>query len=278
MDRVTTAVIGVGGYGTRRLPITKAIEKCMLPIGNRPLVDYIVADCAKAGIQRIIFITTERDQQLRDYYGHNAALEQYLTTRGKQDALELLNDIGQGLSFEYIRQTADLPIGDGAPLAAARPALTGEERFAVLMGDDFVYRADGTSELADAIAIWQGSTPHLLLSAPIDRQLAPRYGVLAYNDQHHLTRLVEKPSIEEAPDPCIINISKYVFSRSMLDYIDDNIERARQSGTELEIVDVIMAAVTAGEAVYVHDSSGSYLDGGSEEGWLQANRTVLEVY
>ena len=96
---VTKAIVLVAGWGTRRLPITKTIEKCMLPVGNRPLLDYVVQDCLKAGITDIIFVVSEQSEQIRDYYRSNIDLNDYLRRNGKADMLELVRPIKANLHF-----------------------------------------------------------------------------------------------------------------------------------------------------------------------------------
>src|SRR5690606_14322531 len=116
--QITRAIIPVAGWGTRRLPITKTIEKCMLPIGNRPLVDYVVQDCLKAGITEIIFIVSEDSTQLQSYYGDNLALNDYLTRGGKTDKLPLVAP-PQGVTLRYVTQPSGSKYGTAVPVALA---------------------------------------------------------------------------------------------------------------------------------------------------------------
>src|SRR5689334_11009751 len=102
--KCTKAIIPVAGYGTRCLPITKAIEKCMLPVGNRPIIDYVVEDCLCAGIEEIIFVVGENFEQLKRYYGHNTLLEDYLKDRNKSTELGKVQAVGGGARFRYVIQ------------------------------------------------------------------------------------------------------------------------------------------------------------------------------
>src|SRR5688500_14108078 len=103
------AIIPVAGFGTRRLPITKAVEKCMLPVGNRPLIDYVVEDCIKAGVEEFYFVVGEEFQQLKRYYGHNQLLEEYLQRNGKQEALDEILAIAHKARFHYVIQDQHQP-------------------------------------------------------------------------------------------------------------------------------------------------------------------------
>src|SRR5687767_1023195 len=100
--KIKKAIIPVAGYGTRRLPITKAVEKCMLPVGNRPIVDYVVEDCLKAGITDIIFVVSEQFEQLQNYYGNNELLEEYLKGKGKTAQLQEVRELARKAKFHYV--------------------------------------------------------------------------------------------------------------------------------------------------------------------------------
>ncbi len=275
LQPITTAVIPVAGYGTRRLPITKAIEKCMLPIGDRPLVDYVVADCAAAGVQRIVFVVLEQSEQLRRYYGRNLQLEEYLETRGRHKELEVMNSTGCGMDIEFIVQPPNGSYGTAVPLQCAKPALAGVDRFALLMGDDFVWRPDGSSELHDLVQNWLLEARHMMMAAPVKAEDASRYGLLSVSDGGLLEGIMEKPTANQISGRNLINISKYVFSESILSHVDAYMAQSRAASEEFYITDVIANAIALGEAVGVHRIAGEYLDGGTYEGWLQANINVV---
>ena len=128
---VTKAIIPVAGWGTRRLPITKAIEKCMLPIGNRPIVDYVVRDCLAAGINDIYFVVGESSTQLQLYYEENGALDAYLIANGKENLLPLVKPPRE-VRFHYITQPADGKYGTALPISVVMPEIEHGESVAVL--------------------------------------------------------------------------------------------------------------------------------------------------
>ncbi len=134
---VTKAIIPVAGWGTRRLPITKTIEKCMLPIGNRPLVDYVVQDCLKAGISELIFVVGEDSTQLEEYYRSNIKLNDYLRRNGKEDKLPLVAPL-EGVKLHFITQPSYGKYGTAVPIALATDYIDEGESAVVLMGDDFI--------------------------------------------------------------------------------------------------------------------------------------------
>jgi UTP--glucose-1-phosphate uridylyltransferase len=119
---VNKAVIAVAGWGTRMLPVTKSVEKCMLPVGTRPVVDYVVRDIVAAGIRDIYFVVGEQSSQIRSYFAHNQPLEDYLRARGKEQMLGLVEPL-QGVTFHFITQPADGNYGTSVPVGLAADML-----------------------------------------------------------------------------------------------------------------------------------------------------------
>lgn len=268
----TKAIIAVAGWGTRRLPITKAIEKCMLPVGNRPIVDYVVRDCIKAGIKEIFFVVNKGSTQLQQYYSDNEQLNQFLTYNRKQDLMELARP-PQEVMFHYIEQDSNDKYGTAIPVALVYPHLKKEDSVVVMTGDDFVYNRDGSSELARLLA----ATPeggNSLLSVEIPREQVSRYGVIDFNeDTGGFQAIVEKPSVDQAPSNQI-NISKYVLNYDMLTRIY-NYSQLEVSG-EYMITDPISQAIPDKVTVAVVPAVGEYLDCGNVHGWLHANKLIVE--
>lgn len=266
---ITKAIIPVAGWGTRRLPITKTIEKCMLPIGNRPLVDYVVQDCLKAGIQEIIFIVSENSTQLQSYYGDNVALNEYLLRNNKEDKLPLVAPL-KGVTLRYVTQPAEGKYGTAVPVALAADYIAPGESAVILMGDDFMWNTDESSEVARLIkATPDGSCS--LLAATVDPIETSKYGVIEMDDKNNYVRIVEKPTQDEAPSN-LINISKYVLTKEVIDSCRD---LAASPRGEYELPDAVNNFITDGGQVKVVPAQGRYLDGGSDESWLYANQVVL---
>ncbi len=180
MTTVRKAIISTAGWGTRRLPITKSIDKCMLPVGNRPIVDYVVRDCIKAGITEIFFVVNKGSTQLQQYYSDNAELNRFLEYNRQQDLIELARP-PQNVVFHFIEQDSNEKYGTAIPVALVFPHLQKGESVAVLGGDDFTYHADGTSEIARLIeAVPEGQNGLLTATAPADE--LSRYGGVDFNE------------------------------------------------------------------------------------------------
>lgn len=203
---ITKAIIPVAGWGTRRLPITKTIEKCMLPIGNRPLVDYVVQDCLAAGVTELIFVVGEDSSQLQNYYRSNIKLNDYLKRNGKTNALPLVAPLS-GVKLHFITQPSYGKYGTAVPVALAADLVDEGESVVVLMGDDFIYNADGSSEVARLIKATPAGKCGLL-AARISRQEVGKYGVIEQDEEGNYLRIVDQPRPEDAPSD-LINISKY---------------------------------------------------------------------
>ena len=266
---ITKAIIPVAGFGTRRLPITKAIEKCMLPIGNRPIVDYAVQDCIAAGITEIIFIIGEQSEQLQTYYGQNSKLNEYLSTHAKEYLLSEIQPLS-GVTFHYVQQPASGKHGTAAAVALAKGYLQEGERAAVIMGDDFIYNADGSSETARLINTI-GDEECGLLAATIELKPGGTYGLIVRDNAGYYQKIVDQPTVADNPPSNLINISKYILNKEIIELAD---QLPPAYNGEYQLPDAINQYVERGGKVKVVPAVGEYLDGGSLAGWLHANQVV----
>lgn len=273
--KISKAIIAVAGYGTRRLPITKSLEKCMLPIGNRPIVDYLVQDCVRAGITEIIFVVGEQHQQIKSYYAEgNKKLEEYLAVKGKQTELEQLKSISGQAKFSFVLQDSSQPYGTAVPLALCADLVNDGEQVLYLAGDDFVYNPDGESEVAQLIdAVNASGATSGMLAAEIPMQEVNKYGVIEFDSDGSFLQIVEKPRVKDAPSN-LINISKYVFDKDMAQHAVVVLNRPAENG-ECQVTDALNMYLSEGKKVAVVRAAGEYLDGGTLDGWLHANNRVV---
>jgi UTP--glucose-1-phosphate uridylyltransferase len=271
---VSTAVIFASGGGTRMLPVTAAVQKELLPILNRPVIDYLVADCLAAGITNFIFVIRSDSHGLQDYYTGNTALERQLHRLGKESALADLETIHQSATFSFVEQPENAGYGTAVPLKVAAKHLPKDQAVLVASGDDFIWRSNGRSETARLIETFNASQAAgavTAMTAPQDQ--LHRYGVLdirSKGEYQFLNRIVEKPVPGEAPSN-LINISKYIFSPQLMPYLS-KVKPNPKSG-ELYITDAVQMAA-ADLPVAVHETTGRYLDSGNTANWLKANLVV----
>ena len=278
MQKITKAIIPVAGWGTRRLPITKVIEKSMLPVGNRPLVDYSVQELIEAGVTDIYMVVSNTEPcQVREFYSDNIVLNDYLISRGKGDRVALTKTLPEHVKIHYIAQDANSKYGTAVPVAMAAEEYSLNEPVIVYMGDDFIWNPEGESAATSLINSLQSETDSAILGVEIPKEKVDKYGVLEVQDGK-LTNVVEKPSVEEAPSN-LINVSKYILSADLLQKIVAYVNEHDFGPTDQEymITDPIYDYIKQGQTMCVASTSGQYLDGGSVEGWVHANNVVCGV-
>ena len=271
---ITKAIIPVAGWGTRRLPITKTIEKCMLPIGNRPIIDYNVQDCIKAGITEFIFVVGEQSNQLQEYYRSNIPLNDYLRRQGKENMLDLVAPL-QDIKFHFVVQPSYGKYGTAVPVALASEFIEPGESVVVVMGDDFFYNVDGSSETKRLIEDTpQGENSILAAVLPEDDSLTGRYGLIEADESGYLIRVNEHP--DYVPDRFIKNVAKYVLNYDMLMSVKRYVSEGEpNSSGEYYIFTPFEEMFKAGARMKVVHAQGQFLDGGTVEGWLHANNVVV---
>ena len=275
MQKITKAIIPVAGWGTRRLPITKIIEKSMLPVGNRPLVDYSVQELIKAGITDIYMVISNVEPcQVQEFYRDNLALNDYLVERGKADRLALAKTLPDHVKIHYTTQDPAGRYGTAVPIALVVEEYNLDEPVLVFMGDDFVWNPDGESAAESLIHSLQSENESAILGVEIPREKVDKYGVLSVQDGK-LVDVIEKPSIEEAPSN-MINVSKYIMSRDLLRRVVNYVKSNDFGPLDQEylVTDPIDEYIKEGGIMRVAPTTGEYLDGGSVEGWVHANNVV----
>lgn len=273
---ITKAIITTAGFGTRFLPITKTIQKEMLPILNRPLVDYVVQDCIKAGITDIIFVINEHNSQILHYYRENRRLYEYLHKMNKVEAYESVAHLHSQANFHFVRQQDSDPYGTAVPVMLCENYVKDDEAFLVFMGDDFIYTGAGPSEAAAMIELFQTSGAGGVATC-IERptELLHKYGVAEVTTQHghqFLTNLIEKPSPGTAPSN-LANISKYILTPAIFEIIQQ--QAPNSTSGELYITDSVLTLAQRSQ-VAIHTPQGEYLDGGFPLSWLKANLRVAK--
>lgn len=274
---VQTAIIPVAGTGARMLPAASTIEKCMMPLyldaGAVPVIEFIIEDCARAGLARVIFVTTEHGkQELNRYLSSdvNNTLRELFETTQNYDKLNQERD-RRGrleLQYDYVIQRTDT-YGTAVPLHEARKAIGDEEHFVYLGGDDFVYHQDGSSELALAINSWNKSRAnHLVMGASVTREAAAKtYGVIMRNKDGNFVGIDEKPPLNRVPADPLVNISRYLLGYEIWDYVEA--EMATDRGEfEHKITNLINAAQNDNQSFAVHAIEGIYFDCGEPDKML----------
>jgi UTP--glucose-1-phosphate uridylyltransferase len=244
----------------------------MLPILNRPVVDYVVADCVAAGVREIALVIApgEGGRQIRHYFGHDAEMEAHFKDRGWEQKYEQIADLHQQAEFVFIEQPRDGRYGTALPALLAEDFVADDDFF-LLAGDDLLLREDGGSDLADlARARGAAASPAAVAAAVVPGADAGRYGVLAGRESAGgfslLETIVEKPA-----DFTGIEASAYI-SRSLLpaEILQYFLKLVPASNGEYQATDALQAFAHDHE-VLIHPVVGSYFDCGNTNGWLAAN-------
>ncbi len=275
MKTIKKAVISCAGFGTRFLPLSKTIQKEMLPIINRPVIDYIIKDCKKAGINEFVIVINEHNYQPLHYYRENLRLAEYLKQMDKFHLYEQVKDLHQGANFSFVKQTDSDPYGTSIPVLLAKNEIVNEEAFLYLTGDDFVFFADESRSFIDELIAeyHQSEAEAALCSIQVAAEVTSQYGIISMKRDgnfNFLKSLIEKPDSGKAPSS-LANISKYILTPSILPIIET--QKINAKSGEYYITDALeMFAQT--KKVLVHQTKGKYLNAGDPTNWLKANLTV----
>jgi len=268
MNKINTAVFPVAGLGTRFLPATKANPKEMLPIVDKPLIQYAVEEAYEAGIRHMVFVTGRNKRSIEDHFDTAYELESELEANGKTAMLELVRSLAPAdMDCTYVRQARALGLGH-AVLCAEH--LTNGEPFAVLLADDLMKgEAGGPNVLKQMVQAYErlGNSVIAVQEVPLDH--VKRYGIVAgVADGKRLLKvqhIVEKPSPEKAPSRLAV-AGRYILSHAVFGHIR---KQGKGAGGELQLTDGI-AGLLADEAVHAYTYQGKRYDCGSKEGFLEA--------
>ncbi|WP_444318490.1 UTP--glucose-1-phosphate uridylyltransferase GalU [Megasphaera sp.] len=263
--RIRKAVIPAAGYGTRFLPVTKAIPKEMIPIVDKPVIQYIVEEALQSGIEEILIITGHGKRAIEDHFDTNIDLELQLRQQGKDQLLHLVQDISS-INIHYIRQKHMRGLGDAIRCAES---FIDNEPFAVLLGDDVIYNPEqpALKQMMDAFSRL-GAT--MLGCQEVPQELVSRYGIVQGQptDDDRVVKLidmVEKPAVDEAPSR-LAALGRYILTPDIFEIL----RRVQPGkGGEIQLTDALRLMADR-EAVYAYTFSGRSYDTGNKLGFLKA--------
>lgn len=262
---IKKAVIPAAGLGTRFLPATKAQPKEMLPIVDKPTIQYIIEEAVKSGIEDIIIVTGRSKRAIEDHFDKSVELELLLQKTGKDELLEVVENISNMVDIHYVRQKE--PLGLGHAVLCAKTFI-GDEPFAVLLGDDIVdSEVPALKQMIDQYEKVQSS---ILGVKEVPRSEVDKYGVVDYSEQSgelfKVKSLVEKPSIEEAPSTQAI-VGRYILTPAIFDMLEE-VEPDKKG--EIQLTDAIDHLLDK-EQIYSYILQGNRYDVGDKFGFLQAS-------
>ena len=260
---VKKAIFPVGGLGTRFLPATKSMPKEMLPIVDKPLIQYAVEEAANAGIEQFIFVTSRGKSAIENHFDHSFELENNLLAKGKRDTLasaqEMLKIPG---SYAYVRQQE--PAGLGHAIWCARHLIQNES-FAVILADDLIFGQSTTKEM-----IKNYTSGNMVAIMEVDKQKVSSYGIVKVDksdkDLMQINQMVEKPSVENAPSNLAI-IGRYILDHKVFDVLE---KQERGASQEIQLTDAISSQLDRVPCLGYRIKNERF-DCGSKLGFLQAN-------
>ena len=268
MNKITKAVFPVAGLGSRFLPATKAQPKEMLPIVDKPLIQYAVEEAVAAGITELVFITGRNKRAIEDHFDKAYELESELEAAGKTALLDFVrNVIPKTVTCIYIRQSA--PLGLGHAVLCARPVI-GDDPFAVLLADDFMDVERGTEPvMAQMCAQFDREGRSLLAVQEVPRADTKQYGIVSATpylpNLERVNAIIEKPSPDAAPSTLAV-VGRYVLTPNIFTHLE---KLGKGAGGEIQLTDGI-AALMEEETVLAFRYEGQRYDCGSKLGYLKA--------
>lgn len=266
MQKIRKAVIPAAGYGTRFLPATKATPKEMLPIVDKPTIQYIVEEALASGIEEILIISGHAKRAIEDHFDSAPALEMELEKKGKTELLKLVRDIG-AIKIHYIRQQQMRGLGDA--ILCAR-AFVQDEPFAVLLGDDVVYNGEGRPALKQLIDVYNETESSVLGCQTVPEEKVSSYGIIKGEptDDARTMRvldMVEKPAVEDAPSRMAV-LGRYIITPAIFDILAHTLPG---KGGEIQLTDALQVLADR-QPVYAYDFEGTRYDLGDKLGFLKA--------
>ncbi len=267
--RVRKAVFPAAGWGTRFLPATKAQPKEMLPLVDKPVIQYGIEEAVAAGVEQVIIVTSSQKRAIEDHFDHNYELEHLLEDKGDIEMLRRVRQIGDMVQISYVRQKEQLGLGHAVLMAKE---LVGHEPFAVILSDDVVI--SDRPAIGQLIEAYRETHSSVVAVMEVPRDDVSRYGIINPDPNtgssdtrlHRLLGMVEKPPPETAPSNLAI-IGRYVLTPKIFEKLEAT---QRGAGGEIQLTDAI-EALMAEQDIYAYAFEGRRYDAGTTMGWLKAS-------
>jgi len=267
--KIRKAVIAVAGFGTRFLPATKVLPKELIPIVDKPIVQYLVEEAVQSGIEDIIFVIRPGTQGIADHFDSTRELEIHLEAQNKPDLLKRVQDLPKMANFAVVRQSRHLPYGNGTPLLAASHFLDSNEPFVFMFGDDMVLSEDNDPGCGQLMKLYDQHRPAAVIAAQeVPLEETKRYGIVAVkpgSDPAEMASIVEKPEPKKAPSR-LAQLGRFVLTSRVVDVLKST---ALGKGNELFLTDAL-ATVCKQDRVLVHSIRGQWLTTGDPLNFLKA--------
>ena len=265
MKEVRKVIIPVAGWGTRSLPASKNIPKEMLPVYNKPVIQYVVEEAIKSGVTDVVFVTNRDKSVIEDHFDYNLQLEGVLERSGKLDKLKTVRDVAEMVNIMSVRQKKQLGLGHA--VLCARPLIT-DEPFAIMVGDDLMFGGvPGVQQLID-VAMRENMPVIGVMEVPRDK--VSRYGIIDGEEVspgvYRIKDMVEKPDVDKAPSQLAI-VGRYVLTPDVFDYLE---KVTPGVGGEIQLTDALQA-LARDRGMMAVKMTGIRFDAGDWADYLSAN-------
>ncbi|HEX9817914.1 MAG TPA: sugar phosphate nucleotidyltransferase [Patescibacteria group bacterium] len=275
--KVRKAIITDAGFASRYLPVTKTLPKAMLPLGNKPIMQFMVEECLEAGITEIIIVATPEGKPIYEDYFHNSLIriKKQLTAQGKAERYaEVQAILDYPSKIIVITQDESLPYGNGAPVASAQKYVEGEEAFLVLYSDDMVFGSPGDAKALVTAYSANPDASAIIMAQMVAKEVVDKYGIISFkkNSESELDHIVEKPDLGTEPSQ-LASYGRYLLKPSIFTFLTPN---GTGKDNELWTVDAI-TQVAKNKKVLVEQTKGEWLTTGDPENYFRAHlKYVLE--
>lgn len=270
MSKIRKAIIAAAGYGTRFLPATKVQPKEMLPLIDKPIIQYLVEEAVQSGIRDIIIVTRAGSHVVADHFDSNVELESVLEATGKKNMLEQVQRLSRLANFVYLRQTKDYPYGNASPLLVAKDLIGDGEPFVYMFGDDLV--KGKIPAVRQLIRTW-GKEPKswVLACQEVPMSEVYRYGIIKLKNSvsGYVESVIEKPEVDKSPSN-LAQFGRFIFDKRIFKYLNP---KRLGKGNELWVADGISGFLAKGGKVVATKVEGEWLTTGDPLSYLKATIT-----
>jgi UTP--glucose-1-phosphate uridylyltransferase len=274
--RVRKAIITDAGFASRYLPITKTVPKAMLPLGNKPIMQFVVEECVEAGIEEIIIVSTPEGKPIYEDYFNNGVnrIRKQLSAQGKEERYEPVQHVLDFPKIVVITQDPSLPYGNGSPVASAMKFVEGEEAFLVIYSDDIVFGNPGDAKTMVDLYAQDPSVEGIIMAQEVSTDVVDKYGIISFKEgsDSQLANIIEKP--EKGSEPSrLASYGRYLVKPSIFAHLDPN---NTGKDDELWTVDAI-TKIASEKMVKVVKTQGEWMTTGDPENYFRAHlKFVLE--
>jgi UTP--glucose-1-phosphate uridylyltransferase len=275
--RVRKAIITDAGFASRYLPITKTVPKAMLPLGNRPIMQFVVEECVEAGIEEIIIVATPEGKPIYEDYFNNSVnrIRKQLASQGKEDRYQPVQNVLDFPKIVVIVQDPSLPYGNGSPVASAKPFVEGEEAFLVLYSDDIVFGTPGDAKVMVDLYHQDPSVSGIIMAQEVSPNVVDKYGIISFQQgsDRLLDNIIEKPEPAQAPSH-LASYGRYLLKPEIFEFLNPS---NTGKDDELWTVDAI-TQIAKNKQVVVEKTKAEWMTTGDPENYFHAHLKFVMGY